>query len=150
DRWNFAAVEIGAPISAAPDLSSTHDLAAAPDLTTPPSPDMASPPSPDMATTSGFITDYYKKRSNGPHPPENTNCFPLGAWEQAADRKENGVDNAIAYKSLGINVDINGYATNPSTFATDGWIAWDSPNGGGQFGLDAPYSAPSIPGVPAL
>jgi hypothetical protein len=152
DRFNFAAVEIVAATTGSSSTTTTGSptTTVAPTTTTSPTtttvaPTTTTPPSttpPSTTTTipsSGtFITNYYKKWANGPDPSGSPSYFPIGVWEQSGTRQEGGIDNAINYMNLGINVDINGYSP------ADNWPTW-ALNGSGQFSLDPPYSTP--PGV---
>jgi hypothetical protein len=92
---------------------------------------------------SGFLSDVYKNWSNGPDPTGDPSYFPTGVWLQSASRQEGGVDNAINYQNLGIQMEIGDWNGVPSADYTaivnDHWTAVPGPGGGGTFGLDSPF-----------
>jgi hypothetical protein len=88
----------------------------------------------DLAAAGSF-SNVYQQWKNGPDPSGSNAYLPIGVWEQSGNRQENGQDNALNYRALGINVDVNGYEP------ADGWPTWQL-GASGPYGLDPPYSEP--------
>jgi hypothetical protein len=95
---------------------------------------------PTQPPPTGSMAAYWEQFSNGPDPTGNPNYVMIGVWDQAPDRQEGGVDNAISYKALGINTDVNAYENAAGTFAKDSWPETGGMGGTGSDGLAAPYS----------
>lgn len=91
-------------------------------------------------TSSMGMAGFWTQFSNGPDPTGNPNYVMVGVWDQAPDRQNGGVDNAITYKGLGINTDVNAYENTPGTFAADGWEETGGIAGTGPDGLASPYT----------
>lgn len=93
-----------------------------------------------VPTGSSGMAAYWEQWSNGPDPSGNPGYVMIGVWDQAPDRQENGADNALSYKALGINTDVNAYENAAGTFAKDSWPETGGMGGTGSDGLAAPYT----------
>jgi len=67
----------------------------------------AQPTDPGTPPASGaYITDYYKKWSNGPNPTGDPAYFPISVWLQDASRTRNGIPNGTNYQKIGVNLGV--------------------------------------------
>ena len=85
-------------------------------------------------STGAYITDYYKKWSNGPNPTGDPSYYPIGVWIQDPSRIENGVPNGTTYQKIGVNQDVGIWDDEWYNLRYQGLIdtKWKAYTGGGR------------------
>lgn len=65
-------------------------------------------------TTTGYLTDYYKRWSNGPNPTGNPDIFPISVWLQdpCTQHADRTVNNSVLFKEVGIDIFLGQFVNN--------------------------------------